>query len=149
MCFGYMGYWHWRWCHDTNIDHASMSSKMMSAISSWSSVRSGVRGTLILSDLHTEGVVAVVPGTGVGSTWRRHGKAGSSAECGPGSTGRGLFIQLRGPLLEAREGVVGKSDSAYGHAHDISSSLVCSPYSSRSIRVNSSVVMELAVVSTC
>ena len=94
-------------------DHASMSSKM-SATSSGSGVRGGARGTVILSDLRTEGVV-VVPGAGTGSGWRegrrRRGKVGSSWGFGPGargSAGRGLLIRLRGPVLvhvlEPREG---------------------------------------------
>jgi hypothetical protein len=41
------------------IDHASTSSKV-SATSSGSGVRGGARGTVILSDLRTDGVV---PGT--------------------------------------------------------------------------------------
>jgi hypothetical protein len=96
------------------IDHASTSSKI-SATSSGSGVRGGARGTVILSDLRTDGVVEV-PGTGGGIAWRRRGKVGSRWGCGPGSSGRGLLIRLRGPLPEAQEGGVGKRESARGRA---------------------------------
>ena len=52
----------------TKVDHASVSSKT-SATSSGSNVRDDARGTVILSDLRTKGIVVVVPGT-------RGGKSG-------------------------------------------------------------------------
>jgi hypothetical protein len=142
------------------MDHESMSSKI-SATSSGSGVRGGARGTVILSDLRTEGVVVVVPGRGRSSAWRRRGKVGSSWGCGPGSAGRGLLILLRGPLAEAREGASGRAslhapepegvqgvarettwESSRAH-HDISSLSVLS--ASRSASMNSSAVAELAL----
>ena len=97
----------------TKTDHASMSSKI-SATSNGSGVRGGAHGTVILSDLRTEGVVVVVvPGTGGGSGWRcRRGKVGSSWGCGPRSAGTGLLILLHGPSPDARDGGGGKSESA-------------------------------------
>jgi hypothetical protein len=103
-------------------DHASMSSKM-SATSRGSGVRGGARGTVILSDLRTEGIVVVWGGGGSGQvgsgSWRmrrrevvrRRGKVGSSCGLGPGSEGRGLLIRLReAVLVELREGG-GRSES--------------------------------------
>ena len=144
------------------MDHASLSS---TATSSGSEVRGGARGTVILSDLRTEGVVFVVPGTG----GRRRGKVGSSWGFGPdtrGIAGKGLLILLRGPLKDTWDGGSGKSNSAGGrgrgpegmHAsgeasettcpssrayHDISSSSVRS--TSGSASANSSAVAELAL----
>ena len=143
------------------MDHASESSKI-SATSCGSEVRGGARGTVILSDLRTEGVMVVeVPGTG----GRRRGKVGSSWGFGPdmwGIAGRGLLILLRGPLQDTCDGGSGKSNSSrervpepegmHGEAsettcpssrayHDISSSLARSPSGSAS--ANSSAVAEL------
>ena len=71
----------------TKMNHASASSKM-SMTSSRSGVRCGARGTAILSNLHTDGVVVVlVPGTEGGSCWRRRGKVGLIWGSGPGSAG--------------------------------------------------------------
>jgi hypothetical protein len=144
-----------------------MPSKI-SAISSGSSARGGTRGTVILSDLGTEVVVVVLPGTGGGSTWRRRGKVRSSWGYGPGSAGRGLLIRLLGPCCWNREKVVsGKSESArrcapepegvHGEVsdtswlssrayHNTSSSLVRSPSPFRSASVNPSAVAKLAEV---
>ena len=100
------------------MDHASMSSKI-SATSCGSGVRGGARGTVILRDLRTVGIIVVVVlGTGEGSGWRRHGKVGSSLGFGLGvwgTAGRGLLNLLRGPLSDARDGG-GKSESARGRA---------------------------------
>ena len=59
-------------------------------------------GMLILSDLRTESVMVVVPGT---EGWRQRGKVGSSWGFGPGARGIAgscLLILLRGPLPDPR-----------------------------------------------
>jgi hypothetical protein len=71
-------------CDGTKMDHVMISSNI-SVTSSGSGVRSGASGTAILSDLGTEVVVVVVPGTGEAAPGADAGRSDRVGDTGLGA----------------------------------------------------------------
>jgi hypothetical protein len=131
--------------------------------SSGSGAHGGAHGTVILSDLRTRG--SCHRGAGYGGSQRLTPAREGRVELGVRACQERRKGLAHTTAREAREGCVGKNESARGRApepkgvlgeasettrpssrmyHDISSSSVRSP--SRYARVNSSAVVDLAVV---